>query len=86
MESFSHFIDSYEMSSDFTQIRGQVNETKMQIQWELDSLWHENEKELREKEKSVRKPRKNWRHGRIKKSLSRHEVRQCLKIENAWMN
>ena len=42
MESFSHFIDSYEMSSDFTQIRGQVNETKMQIQWELDSLWHEN--------------------------------------------
>ena len=39
------------MSSDFTQIRGQVNETKMQIQWELDSLWHENEKELREKEK-----------------------------------
>lgn len=51
MESFSHFIDSYEMSSDFTQIRGQVNETKMQIQWELDSLWHENEKELREKEK-----------------------------------
>ena len=51
MESFSHFTDSYEMSSDFTQIRGQVNETKMQIQWELDSLWHENEKELREKEK-----------------------------------
>lgn len=51
METFSRFIDSYGMSSDFTQIRGQVNENKMQIQWELDSLWHENEKALLEKEK-----------------------------------
>ena len=44
MEYFSRFIDSYEMNSDFTQVRQQINETKMQIQWKLDSKWHETEK------------------------------------------
>ncbi len=81
MESFSHFIDSYEMNSDFTQIRGQVNETKMQIQWELDSLWHENEKELREKEKERQETEEELEAWKNQKSLSRHEVRQCLKIK-----
>ena len=51
MEYFSRFIDSYEMNSDFTQVRQQINETKMQIQWKLDSKWHETEKELQEKMK-----------------------------------
>ncbi|MDD7350359.1 MAG: TIGR02680 family protein [Clostridiales bacterium] len=60
MEYFSRFIDSYEMNSDFTQVRQQINETKMQIQWKLDSKWHETEKELQEKMKEYQEVQEEW--------------------------